>query len=300
MKTNPHDLFSKAIPTNKLGKFIQHPLIRILVAFVFMIPVFLLSKGIKTALYPRLAQNALVIARYLEAVLCFVLFLWLYKIYARAVEKRQPLETAFRKRLPDLGTGFVLSFLIVGLVVLVFSLTGDFAVTGVMENKRFVFDLLAKFFMGALIEELIFRLILFKLTEELLGTWMALLIQALLFGFAHALNKNATIFASIAVTIVGGLVYIAAYVFSRSLWLPLGLHWGWNFAQSGIFSMPNSGTPYDGLLATKVAGPQWLTGGAFGIEASCLTILLWLIVGAGLMILAKRRSQIVLPAWKRN
>ncbi len=298
MKPDPHALFSKSIPVTRMGKIIQFPLTRIGLAFVFVAPVFLLSKGIRAGLYPRLAPGALVAARYLEAVLCFVLLLWLYNLYTRVVEKRKPSEIEPGKRLRGLGTGFILSCAIVGLVVLALFLTRGLAVTGVIETKRIVADLFAKFFMGALIEELLFRLILFKLTEEWLGTWAALLIQALLFGFAHILNGNATLFTSLAVTVVGGLVYIAAYMVSRSLWLPLGLHWGWNFAQSGIFSLPNSGSPYNGLLTTQVTGPRWLTGGSFGIEASYLTILFWLAVGLGFVIAARKRSQIVPPAWR--
>jgi membrane protease YdiL (CAAX protease family) len=282
-----------------MGRIIQFPLTRIVLAFVFVAPVFLLSKGIKAGLYPRLAPSALIAARYLEAGLCFVLLLWFYNLYTRVVERRKPCEIELGKRWRDLGTGFLLSCAIVGLVVLACFLSRSLAVTGIIETKRFVADLFAKFFMGALIEELLFRLILFKLTEEWLGTWAALLIQALLFGFAHILNRNATLLTSLSVTIVGGLVYIAAYMASRSLWLPLGLHWGWNFAQSGIFSLPNSGSPYDGLLMTKVMGPRWLTGGSFGIEASYLTILLWLAVGLGFVIAARKRSQIVPPAGPR-
>jgi CAAX protease family protein len=300
MKIKPVDQFSGANPASKMGRFLLHPIFRILIAFCFIVPVFIISKGIKSGLFPLLPQNYLIICRYIEAIFSFLLFLWFYKLYTQFIEKRKPLELQRKGLIRDIVTGFLISLLIVFLVVFVLKITHCFDITGVIGKKRLVMDLLVKFFMGAFIEELIFRLILFKITEELLGTWIALAIQALLFGFAHGLNDNATIFTSLAVAIVGGLVYTTAYIYSRSLWLPLGLHFGWNFAQSGICSMPNSGTPYEGLLVTKISGPEWLTGGAFGIEASYFTILLCLLLMVIFIIIAIKSSQIELPVWKRK
>jgi hypothetical protein len=296
----PQELYSQASPETRAGKTIQHPLIRILVAISFLIPVLILSKGMKAGLFPILSEDILIVARYLDAMLFFLLFLAAFWLYAKRVEKRKALEISSRGCLSETGVGFLAAGIIVGLVVIVLATTGCYTILGVTSSKRLVLDLFVRFFMGAFLEELLFRLIIFKLTEELLGTWIALLIQALLFGFAHAANENATLFTSCAVAIVGGLPYTAAYVYSRSLWLPLGIHWGWNFLQSGIFSMPNSGTPYQGLFMNIIAGPEWLTGGKFGIEASYLTILLWLMAGMALLFLGKKSSQMVLPRWKRS
>jgi hypothetical protein len=63
--------------------------------------------------------------------------------------------------------------------------------------------------------------------------------------------------------------------------------------------MPNSGTPYEGLFITKISGPEWLTGGNFGIEASYLAIFLCFVAGVVLTALAKRNFRIISPKWKR-
>jgi membrane protease YdiL (CAAX protease family) len=300
MNTLPTELYSKASPVSRAGKIIQFPLIRIVIAFGFLIPVFLLNKGFTKGINPLLSENILVSARYLEAAVSFVLLLWAYILYTRYFEKRKALEIFSGGWFSKTGTGFLSSSFIVGIVVCVLVFSNCFIVSGFISNKRLVFDLFVKFFMGAFIEELIFRLIIYKLTEELFGTWIALLIQVLLFGFAHGLNDNATLFTTFSVVIVGGLVYCAAYIYSRSLWLPLGFHWGWNFSQSGIFSMPNSGTPYEGWLTTKISGPGWLTGGSWGIEGSFLTISLCLLIGIALVFLSKRKGNIIMPRWKRK
>jgi len=255
-----------------------------------------LSEGIN----PLLSENNLVIVRYIEAAMSFGLLLWAFTLYSKYIEKRKALEIFNAGWFSETGVGFMVSLILVSIVVCVLLFSKCFIVSGIISNKRFVLDLFVKFVMGAFIEELIFRLIIYKLTEELFGTWIALLIQVFLFGFSHGLNENATLFTTFSVVIVGGLVYCAAYIYSRSLWLPFGLHLGWNFSQSGIFSMPNSGTPYDGLLISSISGPKWLTGSNWGIEGSFIAIFLCLAVGIALIILAKRKAYIVLPSWKRN
>lgn len=300
MKTLAKELFSKVAPVTKAGKFFQFPLIRILIVIGFLLPVLVLNKVVKMNVMPALPGNSIIVARYIEAIVFFLLFLWAFKLYARYIEKRVAFEIPAQNWFADTGYGFLIAIGMVVLVVLVLFFTGCFAISGVIDYKRFVFDLFVKFFMGAFLEELLFRLIIFKLTEELLGTWIALAIQALLFGFAHSANDNATLFTSFAVAIVGGWLYSAAYIYSRSIWLPLGLHWGWNFIQSGVFGMPNSGSPYQGLFIPLISGPEWLTGGAFGIEASYLTILLCLIAGSAFLFLGRKNSQLVLPIWSRK
>lgn len=300
MKTPPSELYSKAIPVSRVGKIIQFPLSRIVIAMGFLIPVFLLNKGLSKGINPLLSENSLILARYIEAGVSFALLLWAFILYTKYIEKRKPQEILVKGWLGEIGIGFLVSLILVCIVVCVLFFSKYFIVSSIISNKRFVLDLFVKFFMGAFIEELIFRLIIYKLTEELLGTWIALLIQVLLFGFAHGLNNNATLFTTFSVVIVGGLVYCAAYIYTRSLWLPLGFHFGWNFSQSGIFSMPNSGTPYEGLLLTNISGPEWLTGGNWGIEGSYIAIFLCLVIGIAIMFLAKRKAYIVLPSWNRG
>jgi membrane protease YdiL (CAAX protease family) len=300
MKTPPSELYSKAIPMSRVGKIIQFPLSRIVIALGFLIPVFLLNKGLSKGINPLLSENNLILARYIEAGVSFALLLWAFILYTKYIEKRKSQEILVKGWLGEIGIGFLVSLILVCIVVCVLFFSKYFIVSSIINNKRFFLDLFVKFFMGAFIEELIFRLIIYKLTEELLGTWIALLIQVLLFGFAHGLNDNATLFTTFSVVIVGGLVYCAAYIYTRSLWLPLGFHFGWNFSQSGIFSMPNSGTPYEGLLLTNISGPEWMTGGNWGIEGSYIAIFLCLIIGIAIMFLAKRKAYIVLPSWNRG
>lgn len=96
------------------------------------------------------------------------------------------------------------------------------------------------------------------------------------------------------------ILYVAAYMYTRRIWLVLGIHMSWNYFQAGIFGMPNSGQSFDSWINPKIIGPEWITGGNFGIEVSLIAILLGLTVDLFVLIRAINKNQIVLPIWKRK
>lgn len=300
MITKPDQLFTNANPTSKTGSFFQFPLVRILVALLFIFPVFIFYKLFKDFIVLPSPEEFRSYIQYAGAVFSFVLIMFAFSLYVKYVEKRKAYEMLLRDSWKEFGKGFLITASLVCIVVAVLYVFGNYQVREWNSNKFIVSDLLMKFLMGAFIEEVLFRLIIFKLTEELLGTWIAFGIQVLFFGFSHGFNENATIFTSCAVAIIGGVLYTAAFMYTRRLWFAFGLHSGWNFLQSGVFGMPNSGTPYEGLIIPEIQGREWITGGSFGIEGSYLAILLCLIVGVFFLMKAKNAKQIVLPVWIRK
>lgn len=299
MTLKPSQLFSNANPASKTGKVFQFPLVRIIIACLFLIPVFLLSKVFRSFVTLSAPEEIRIYFVYAEAIVFFFVFLIAYALYVKYIENRKALEVSSNHSLKEFGKGFIISVVLVGTVVAFLAVMGSYLIAEVNPDKRVVIDLFIKFMMGAMLEEIIFRLIIFKLTEELLGTWIALIIQAVLFGFAHLANDNATLFTSFSVIIVGGILYTAAFMYTRRIWMVIGLHAGWNYLQSGIFGMPNSGTAYKGLIIPDIQGREWITGGSWGIEASYIAILLCLITGIYFILKAKKANQIVEPLWKR-
>ena len=137
------------------------------------------------------------------------------------------------------------------------------------------------FFGVAVGEEILFRGVLFKWIDKRWGLWVALIVSGLVFGFVHLTNDNATIWSSLAISIEAGLLLGAAYKWSGSLWLPIGIHWTWNYTQGNIFGFAVSGTDAGGSLLQVVPnGPDIITGGAFGAEASIISVLLGLALTA--------------------
>ncbi|GAA1329805.1 CPBP family intramembrane glutamic endopeptidase [Saccharothrix algeriensis] len=146
----------------------------------------------------------------------------------------------------------------------------------------------------AVTEEVLFRGVLFRITEERAGTAVALVLSSLIFGLTHSVNAEATLWGVLSIALTGGVLTTAAYVATRSLWLPIGLHFAWNFTHAGIFGVALSGSaeaPH-GLLRTTLSGPAALTGGAFGPEASLIALLVCVVPTAVLLRRAARTDRI--------
>jgi len=150
---------------------------------------------------------------------------------------------------------------------------------------------------AAACEEIFFRGIVFRLAERRLGTTMALIVSALIFGGSHLINPDATIGGAIAIAAEAGLMLGAAYTATRSLWLPIGLHFGWNLAAGGLFGVTVSGSDsYTGLLHTVLSGPAALTGGNFGPEASVVAIVVCTVATVFFLRAARRRTRQAVPS----
>ena len=109
--------------------------------------------------------------------------------------------------------------------------------------------------------------------------WAALVISALIFGGLHIFNDNATLWSSIAIAIEAGSLLGAAYAYSKNIWLPIGIHWIWNYTQGNILGFPVSGEDnVTSIITPEISGPQWLTGGSFGAEASAISAVIGLLI----------------------
>ena len=139
-----------------------------------------------------------------------------------------------------------------------------------------------------------------RLIEGWLGTWWALAITAVFFGAAHLGNPQATIFGAAAIALEAGILLGACYLLTRRLWLAIGLHAAWNFVQGGIFGSDISGTGSGrGLIEARFTGPDLMTGGAMGIEASVVAVVLCTAAGVAMLLAVRRRGLVVPPCWRR-
>ena len=129
----------------------------------------------------------------------------------------------------------------------------------------------------ALLEELLFRGFVFQRLVDGIGRWPGLLAMAALFALAHWGNpgmEGPTLAWASIDTVLGALLLGLAYLRTGSLALPIGIHFGWNWAQGALLGFDVSGFGQAGwLLPEMLGGPQWLSGGAFGPEASIFAVL---------------------------
>lgn len=192
-----------------------------------------------------------------------------------------------------IGWGTLLGIALFGAVITNIAFFGDYTINGLGTPAGAV-TLLGVMVGAAVTEELVFRGVLFRHLERWTGSWIALALTGSLFGLMHLLNPNATLWGAIAIAIEAGGMLTAAYVATRKLWVPIGLHFGWNIAASAIFSTEVSGSnTAKGLLDATMSGPALVTGGGFGPEGSIFAVVFGVLATGVFMWLAYRRGHVV-------
>jgi membrane protease YdiL (CAAX protease family) len=301
MKPVPIDKFlQKPKPQPGLERVLRFPLVELVLVVLFMAPVAIAHNLTAEHFLEKLAEPYNVYLGYLEKIVNFALFILVYRLYVRWVEKRRAVETGFEAGVQETGVGFLIGGGLVAVMVLFFSVSGYYGIESFNENPRVLLDTFFARGIGAFVEELFVRLILFRLLEELLGSWYALAVVALIFGLGHFPNPNATLWTSAAIAL-SDILLTAAFILTRRLWMAWGIHFGWNYIQNSVFGMANSGvTQLDSWINPSISGPEALTGGSFGIEASYVAVALQIALGVWLLKLDINRKQIVRPVWKRK
>ncbi len=229
------------------------------------------------------------------ALLVLFSYIYLFRFY----EKREITEFSKNGFIKNISFGIVLGALIQSLIILVIYLMGGFSVISI-NPVLFIIPPFAMAFNSAIIEEILFRGIIFRITEEKLGSYIALIISAFIFGTLHMLNPNSSLIIGIGLSIQAGLLLGVAYMYSRNLWFPIAIHFSWNFTQSAIFGANVSGYEISKtLITTKIDGAEWLTGGLFGPEASIQATVLGLLATIILLLLSHREGKIIKPYWQK-
>jgi membrane protease YdiL (CAAX protease family) len=223
-----------------------------------------------------------------------------YKLFLRHLGEVRRDDLAGPKGPLQSGIGAATGVVLFSAIVAVAALLGVYRVVGRGDASLLLFALVAEGLFPAISEELLFRGVLFRWLEEFGGSWTALIVTSALFGVSHLWNPNASLVAAVGIALEAGVMLGAAYMLTRRLWLPMGLHAGWNFTQGEIYDIPVSGNDPHGLLTTKLTGPPLLTGNGFGLEASIIAIVIATAFGLSLLRLAVRRGQVVAPWWVRR
>jgi len=274
-------------------RILRFPVTRIVLALVFfMVPFQLIQAGathfFEEKLFSRMGQL------FGACMGCLS-----YAFYVVKIEKRAVSELALKGALREYSAGFVLGGLMVCISVAGIAAFGGLRTLSVASGSVIALPLLMHITVG-LIEEMLLRVVFFRIVQESLGSWLALLASGLLFGAMHLVNDNISALAIANIT-VAGVFFAAAFLLTGRLWLCAALHAGWNFFQDGIFSLAVSGHEVKaGLFVTELSGPDWLTGGAFGIEGSAVDLAFVVLASAAMVLLAQRRGRVVRPIWARS
>lgn len=216
-----------------------------------------------------------------------------YLILVKLIEQRRVRELSLHAVTTFGIGGFITGAVLFSIVAGLLWLLGVYHVTGINPDVKWLPQVLVAGVGAGIGEEIIARGVIFRIIEEGLGTWSALVVSALFFGGAHIFNPGATLWSSAAIAIEAGVMLALLYHVTRSLWACIGLHAAWNIMQGAFYGIPVSGSAVDGWLVSNRTGPAWLSGGAFGAEASVAALLTCSLLTAGLLMVAQRCRSIV-------
>ena len=180
------------------------------------------------------------------------------------------------RQMRTIGIGWLVSTVYFSTVMACLYLSGNYVVTSVQFNLDSQLCWLGIFLLVGISEEIACRGIIFRLISDKWNVATGLVVSALLFGFLHIFNEGATVWSSLALALNSGWLMAIAYAYHQTIWVPIGMHWGWNYIQGNIFGCSVSGqaTGLTPLITPSISGPDILTGGEFGPEASIITIVI--------------------------
>ena len=202
-----------------------------------------------------------------------------------------------RQAIYDLIIGFALSGLMIGLIYLLEWAAGWIQIEGLAWQVEG---------WGSLITSILIMMVVFGLVgwqEELIsrGYWLqnlndglnlslGVLLSSALYALAHAANPNLSWQALLGLFLTG-LFLAFGYLRTHQLWLPIGIHLGWNFFEGTVFGFPVSGQYFYQIIRQTVSGPDIITGGAFGPEGGLVLLPALFFGAAGVFLYTRNRVQ---------
>ena len=277
------------------SRLIEFPLITMVAALAVYLLALVAGIMIDTAL--PLNQPA---GLFLRSLIPVVFTVAAYKLVIIHLGAHPRDDLRFSGFLGDLGKGLLTGFVLFSLIVGLAGLLGVYIIVGTGKAIAILVPIVTSAITPGFTEEIMFRGIMFRWIEEWAGSWAALLATSALFGLAHIMNPGATWFASFAIAVEAGLLLGGVYMLTGNLWMAIGLHAAWNFAQGPIYGVPVSGGHVAGLLKARLSGPVLLSGGSFGLEASLIALIVGTAAGLWFVWLAVRRGALVKPMWARR
>lgn len=270
------------------GRLGRNPIVLMILGFaaVFVIPA-AANKVILKPAFSSIFQNQ-GLADILRYLLSFFLFGTVYTAFFKISEKRPISELSLAGLGKNVALGIALAAGAMGVILGVAASAGIYAIDGVNPGFGWL-RVSAGIAVLAFGEELMFRGILFRIAQRAFGTLPSLIAIAALFGGLHLVNPGAHP-AGILSAALGGIVTGLLFAWRRNLWFCTAFHAGWNMIQA-VFGSNISGLDMFGTyFKAKISGPEILTGGTFGLEASLITLVVLAALAAGLALTLRRQS----------
>jgi membrane protease YdiL (CAAX protease family) len=278
-------------------KFLNFPLTRIVLGLIVCFISFIIAQQLAGKMLDLTTLNKNY-RNLIKGIIASSAVISTYIYFFGKFEKRNIKEFSVKAITKSIIIGTLIGAVLQGLTMLVIVLTGGFEIVSVNAVSNMITPFAIAFSI-AIFEEILIRGIIFRIMEEKLGSYISLLISAIIFGALHLANPNSTVVSALCVGMEAGILLGVAYIYTRNLWFPIAIHFAWNFVQSGIFGAITSGNEKNSsLLTTKISGISIITGGEFGPEGTMQAIAFCFLASFILLQLCKNR--IIKPFWVMN
>ena len=192
-------------------------------------------------------------------------------LFRRYIDKKSFISLGFQIRgfLNDAIIGLILggSLITLGFVILTFF--DIISIQSYSLDWGLLSGYLVFFSIGSLNEEIMIRGYFLSNLMESMNKYMALFVSSFLFAVMHLANAHVTYLSFINI-FLAGMVLGIYYIHVRNLWLPIALHFSWNYFQGPVFGFEVSGVDIKGIITQVLSGDKLLTGGDFGFEGSAV------------------------------
>lgn len=211
-----------------------------------------------------------------------IVFMGLYSIvytwaFIRIVDRRPLVSLGLYRSggwLSDFVKGVVLAALLLGVIFLISIWSGSITVEGFARPApeggsvvKYFFGILIAFLFVGFYEEIMFRGYILQRLMERSSVPVAVILSSIVFALLHGANPGADL-VGLLNTVVISVMLSALYLRTRSLWMPIGFHFAWDFFLGYVYSLPVSGIPLYGLLDVVEVDPASnVSGGSYGPEA---------------------------------
>ena len=223
-----------------------------------------------------------------------------YVAWGELIERREVTELSLPGAGREWAIGGLIGVVLYAGCVLLLMVIGMYRIEG-LNPLSYMIPAAAMAVKSSVVEELVFRGVLFRSVEDMAGSWFAIIVSSLVFGLLHLINPDATIAGAVYIAIEAGLLLAAAYLVTRRLWMAIGYHMLRNYVQSAVFSgIVSGGVSLPGLFQAKIEGQSFYTGGTFGMEQSIFALVLCTVTGVVMLVIAMRRGHLVPAPWNRK
>jgi membrane protease YdiL (CAAX protease family) len=238
---------------------------------IIFMAIYLLCFLALTVVLPTPSSNDLIDSLYLPIVAASILSIVLVLIFTKLLFKKDPtvlgLDVNKQGRVAFSGACLGIFLITAGSLILY---AGDWLEWSPTDAPASDIILLsALLLLSAFSEELVFRGFVLGRLLNVTNRLMALLVSSAIFALFHINNPEVSPIAVVNI-FLGGLVLGITYSYSRNIWFGLMLHFSWNFVQGPILGIPVSGLVLPSLVSSQTQGPEMITGGQFGLEASLI------------------------------